>query len=173
MLLKNQENSIKNSSRKKIGVLGGGQLARMLCLQAHQLGLEVHVLSENKNDPAALVTRFWHQGKIDNKASVKKFSQKVDIITFESEFANTQVLKTVKCKYLPSLKNIATLQDRLTQKKSLVKYKIPTSPFIHSSRAEQINDFFHTHKGFVAKKRMFGYDGYGTIIVNNLSLIHI
>ncbi len=167
--MKTTETSIKNSIRNniKIGVLGGGQLARMLCDQGHKMGLEVHVLSQHKNDPAALVTRHWHKGSYTNLKDLKTFAAKVDMITYESEFADTQVLKQVKSKYVPSLKNISTLQDRLTQKISLTKHKLPTSPFIHTSDEMLITQFYKKYKGFVAKKRMFGYDGYGTVIVKN------
>jgi len=152
---------------KKIGILGGGQLARMLCQQGQKLGLQVHILSKSKMDPAPLVTPFWHKGSIDNKKAVAAFCKKMDVITFESEFANTKIMPNLKNKFYPSLKNISLLQDRLTQKQSLVKAKLPTSPFIHTSNAQDVTDFYNKHGAFVAKKRMFGYDGYGTFIVKN------
>ena len=153
--------------QKKIGVLGGGQLARMLCQQGQRLGLQVHVLSKSKIDPAALATPFWHKGSINNKSSVSAFCKKMDVITFESEFADTSTMPKLKNKFYPSLKNIALLQDRLTQKQSLVKYKLPTSAFIHTNLKQDVIDFFNAHGALVAKKRMFGYDGYGTFIIKN------
>ncbi len=151
----------------KVGVLGGGQLARMLCQQGQRLGLQVHILSNNKTDPAALATPHWHKGSINNKSTVNSFCKKMDVVTFESEFADTTLIPKLRNKFYPSLKNISLLQDRLSQKKSLVQNKLPTSPFIHTDKASEVIHFYECHGSFVAKKRMFGYDGYGTFIVKS------
>lgn len=154
-------------TQKKIGILGGGQLARMLCQQGQKIGLQVHVLSNSKTDPAALATPHWHKGKINNKAAVTAFCKKMDFITFESEFADTSLMPKLKNKFYPSLKSIALLQDRLPQKQSLIDSKLPTSTFIHPQSKLEAANFFNKFGAFVAKKRMFGYDGYGTFIVKN------
>lgn len=150
---------------KKIGILGGGQLAQMLCTQGQKLGLQVHVLSKNNNDPAALVTPHWHKGDISDKRALNQFCKQMDILTFESEFADTSLLKKFNRKFKPSLKNISMLQDRLSQKNSLIDNKLPTSTFIQTKNQTDLIQFYNTHKSFVAKKRMFGYDGYGTFII--------
>ena len=78
---------------QKIGFLGGGQLARMMALHAHQLGFQVHVLCQSALEPAAQVTPHWHQGYPNNFEDLEKFLKKVDFVTCESEFYKGDVLK--------------------------------------------------------------------------------
>ena len=121
----------------KIGIFGGGQLARMLVLQAHRMGIEVHVLSSDPQDPAAQVTKNWHQGQPDQIKDLLKFCKAMDLVTFESEFIPAEALKALDQKYskklFPQASLLRTLQDRLTQKNLLADHKIPTSPFISLS----------------------------------------
>lgn len=158
--------------RKKIGILGGGQLARMLALKAHPLGLEPYVLSPSKEDPAAKVTRFWIKGHLDRISHLKLFLKKTDIVTFENEFINTslllQAMKEVHTKIIPHPRVIEKFQDRWLQKKLLEEYNIPTSPFLKiDSYSDLLNAFEYFREKMVLKKRRFGYDGNGTFIIKN------
>jgi 5-(carboxyamino)imidazole ribonucleotide synthase len=164
---------------KKIGILGGGQLARMLCIKGAEMGFEMHVLSTSKNDPAAQVTGFWHKGSPDNEKSLEKFLNAVDIATFESEFLDPDLLlkaqKKSKAKIFPQPKTMGLLQDRLTQKQLLEKHKLFSSPFVPISTYKELTqayDFlsaeYDDFEGLVLKKRKFGYDGYGTFIIHDV-----
>ncbi|MCK6599529.1 MAG: ATP-grasp domain-containing protein [Bdellovibrionaceae bacterium] len=154
----------------KIGILGGGQLARMLCLKGHELGDEIHILSEKKDDPAAQVTQNWHQGSYHNKAQLRKFINQVDLITFESEFVDCHLLKKIASDktFHPSLDNLLQFQDRWTQKNLFLKYKLPTASFRKIDSQEDLKSFapLFNYK-YVLKKRYGGYDGYGTFICRN------
>ncbi len=156
----------------KIGILGGGQLARMLALQAHRLGLEVHVLSEKHDDPAAQVTRHWHQGQTDQLKDLTEFCKAMDLVTFESEFIPASALKSLddafSKKIFPEAALLRALQDRLSQKNLLLENKIPTSPFVVLNQAADLLDAHSLFKtGVVVKTRLGGYDGKGTFILKS------
>lgn len=154
-------------SRPHIGLLGGGQLARMLALKGHELGLIVHVLSADTSDPAAQVVRFHHLGDPGSYEALESFLDTVEVATFESEFLDNEILgravdhaqKPVR----PYPQLMGLLQDRLSQKQLLEEHKIPTLPFAAVDEAAPAHQFLEKHKtGIVLKKRRFGYDGYGT-----------
>jgi len=157
----------------KVGILGGGQLARMLCLEGHKLGLEMHILSDQPSDPAAQVTRHWHQGRIDNTENVRSFFSKVDVVTIESEFVDEQILLAAEAHSgkttHPPIRLIAELSDRLKQKAWLERHRIPTAPFSGLIQGADVESFYKAHHktGIVIKKRRFGYDGLGTFILKN------
>ena len=156
----------------KVGILGGGQLARMLALKAHEMGLKPYVLSADKDDPAAQVTSFWMKGDIQKTSDLTKFLKKTDIVTFENEFVPTsslmQAMKKTKTPVYPHPRIIAQLQDRWFQKQLLKKYNIPTSPFFKVDNKRQALKAFETFKNkMVLKKRLFGYDGKGTFIIKD------
>lgn len=153
---------------KTIGILGGGQLARMMALRAHQLALPVHILSPKADDPAAQVTQHWHQGETSSVKDLKALYHFADIVTYESEFLDPVVLRKSHQKFKtefsisPSL--LSNLQDRLSQKSLLEKYKLPTAKFYQVNSLKDIDD---STLPLVIKQRRFGYDGYGTIIAKS------
>jgi phosphoribosylaminoimidazole carboxylase PurK protein len=188
------------AKKKSVGILGGGQLAMMLAQAATEMNVSVHILSENPNDPAAKISVklnpktntppnplvklqlinkniHWHKGSISSLKDIQNFSKKMDIITFESEFIKPEILKALikkKVKLRPSGSVILKLQDRLSQKKWLVKNKIATSPFIEVKSASQLKRFMQTSDcGIVLKKRLYGYDGYGTFLIRTNSELEI
>lgn len=157
----------------KVGILGGGQLARMLALKGHELGLEVHILSQHSSDPAAQVTRHWHQGDPNQISHLQKWAQGLDYLTFESEFYSGELLaqlqKKASVKIFPSPEAMKTLQDRVSQKILLAEHKINTSPFMAVNNAEDLQAAAREFKNkFVLKKRQGGYDGNGTFVVASL-----
>lgn len=163
---------LKANLELKIGILGGGQLARLLVMQAHRMGLEAHVLSENQDDPAAQVTSHWHQGETKKIEHLSAFCKKMDLVTFESEFIPAEALKTLgktfSKKIFPDASLLKILQDRLSQKNLLLENKIPTSPFVVLNQPEDLmaaHQLFKT--GTVAKTRLGGYDGKGTFILKS------
>lgn len=155
----------------RVGVLGGGQLARMLIQQGQKMGLEMYVLCPKADDPAAQVTRNWVDGNPHQEADIVRFMKELDVVTFESEFMNGSLLarlqKQTNCRIEPKPELIDLLQDRLTQKNWLMKHRIPTAPFVSVNCFDDLKQATHKFsKGLVLKKRRFGYDGYGTYILN-------
>lgn len=151
-----------------VGILGGGQLARMLSLAAYELGLEPWVLSKNSSDPAALVTPNWIQGDPGKTTDVSKLARKVRHITFESEFFAMKPLQKFAQKCAPSPRIMAQLQDRRSQKQTLVKFRIPTSRYINIDKKKDLERILSSFpKGCVLKKAQGGYDGYGTYMIRS------
>ena len=127
----------------KVGILGGGQLARMLALKGAEMGLEVHILSSDEQDPAAQVVRHWHKGDPNNPEDLKKFFKQVQLVTFESEFYSGEVLAEISTQtetpVLPDPHVMRLLQDRLTQKESLIDNHVPTADFLVIHNSEDLH----------------------------------
>ncbi len=165
--------SAKRSRRSgpiKVGLLGGGQLARMLALKGHEMGLEVSVLSPSAQDPAAQVCGRWQQGDSARPEDLKQFLQQVDVATFESEFVRASSLNSLspslRRKLSPKPELMIQLQDRLSQKNLLLQHKLPTAPFESPQSREQAAEALKEFGGrMILKKRLFGYDGYGTFAI--------
>lgn len=159
----------------RLGILGGGQLARMLNIKGHELGLEISVLSEGQEDPAAQVSQFWQQGSYKKHSDLVSFLKKIDFLTFESEFVDCELLKTALKeasfsldKIAPSIDNMQIFQDRWSQKNLFQKYKIPTSEFYNILTSKDLENYAqYFNYSYVLKKRFGGYDGYGTFISRN------
>ncbi len=159
-----------NPLNRKVGLLGGGQLARMLALKGAELGLEIHVLSKSETDPAAQVVRHWHQGDPHQPEDLKKFFEKVDLVTFESEFYSGELLAQIseqtQTPVRPDPHVMRLLQDRLSQKESLLDHDIPTADFVAIHNLEDMREAAALFKNkFVLKKRTGGYDGNGTHVI--------
>jgi 5-(carboxyamino)imidazole ribonucleotide synthase len=162
-------------NKKIVGILGGGQLARMLAMKARQMGLYTIVLSEKISDPAVRVANRWIKGNIKSAKDIRKVIKLSDVITFESEFISADLLqKSLKDfpnkKVHPNLECLGRLQDRLQQKEWLFDHNLPTLGHVKINSKDEIE---LAYKAFdhrlVFKKRMGGYDGYGTFVVRNLT----
>lgn len=163
--------------QKKIGYLGGGQLARMLIHSAQSMGLETYVLSEHNHDPAAQVSHNWQQGSTDKASDLEGFLKSVDVATFESEFLDTDLLARVssnlKTSLHPSPLVMGQLRDRLSQKQLFDQYKLPTSPWSPARTLKDALQFIEDEAlPVVFKKRLFGYDGHGTFVVTDKSKLN-
>ncbi|MCB0350301.1 MAG: ATP-grasp domain-containing protein [Bdellovibrionales bacterium] len=145
----------------------------MLTIEGFKMGHEMHVLSSSAEDPAAQVTRFWHEGDIKNPTAIKAFLKQVDVTTIESEFLAESILKDREIisnrSLCPSAQAISIFADRFDQKNWLEKHRIPTSSFSGLLTKIEAYAFLNSKKNrdsVVFKKRHFGYDGFGTFIVH-------
>ncbi|MGE0528359.1 MAG: 5-(carboxyamino)imidazole ribonucleotide synthase [Bdellovibrionales bacterium] len=156
---------------QRVGILGGGQLARMLALSAHPLGMEISVLAAQKTDPAAQVVGATRLGSLNDESDLRKFLGDVDAVTFESEFVDTEKLERclpASVLVFPHLEAISVIQDRLTQKRLLDRYSIPTGTWIQVDTQRELRSAdSQFDNSFVLKQRRFGYDGYGTFVFRN------
>ena len=163
-------NSLKLSPGVKLGILGGGQLARMMALAASPYGIDVHIYSESESDPAAQVVSHFHPGRLNDPKGLEKFLSSCDIVTFESEFINSNLLQTLsektKTLIFPNPQLMGVLQDRLSQKQLLLQYKIPTAEFCKIQDWSDIESIQNFGTKVVLKQRRFGYDGYGTFFIS-------
>ncbi len=157
---------------KPLGLLGGGQLARMMALKCHEMGVPVRVLSSSKDDPAAQVVSDWVQGDLADRTVLSRFLETCSIATFESEFLDATLLAELsqpqgRAKIYPQPSLMGLLQDRLSQKALIAQAKLPTAEYfdVHDeTTARMALESFGGRAVF--KKRRFGYDGYGTFVVS-------
>lgn len=153
-----------------LGILGGGQLCRMLALAAAKIGIRSEFLSDDAASPAADVARF-HRAAYDDEDALARFAAGVDIVTYEFENVparTAEVLAALK-PVRPGPRALAICQDRWTEKSFLSGLGIGTAPF---ANVEQEGDLHAAAQatGFpaVLKTRRLGYDGKGQQIVRTM-----
>ncbi len=147
-----------------IGILGGGQLARMLALAAAPLGLRCHVYSPEKNSCAFDVVHAFTCAAYDDEAALARFADAVDVITYEFENvpAATAAFLAKRKPVLPDPKVLALTQDRLIEKNFISDLGIATAPYATVHSATQLADGLEkVGLPAVLKTRTLGYDGKG------------
>lgn len=154
-----------------IGILGGGQLAKMSTQAAARLGFDVAILEKEKNSPAGLLTHNEFVGWVDDTRLLKQFAQRCDVITLENEFVDhhrLEILEELGKKVFPSSTTIALIQDKLLQKETLSQSRIPVPRFVAVEKYHSFNEIASIlGKPFVLKSRKMGYDGYGNALVTD------
>lgn len=154
-----------------IGILGGGQLAKMSALAAYRLGFKINILEKEKSSPAGQITQNEFIGWVNDKNVLRKFIKNCDVVTLENEFIDSEHLKWIENqgkKVIPSSKTISLIQDKLIQKQTFKKANLPVPNFIDvkpGSTYQSISKKIGSK--FLLKSRKFGYDGYGNALVNN------
>ena len=147
-----------------IGILGGGQLARMLALAAAPLGLRCHVYSPEKNSCAFDVVHASTCASYEDEHALARFANSVDVVTYEFENvpAKTAAFLAKRKPVMPDPKVLETTQDRLVEKDFISRLKIATAPYapVHSATqlAEAVDKI---GLPAVLKTRQLGYDGKG------------
>ena len=147
-----------------IGILGGGQLARMLALAAAPLGLRCHVYSPETDSCAFDVVHASTCASYEDEHALARFANSVDVVTYEFENvpAKTAAFLAKRKPVMPDPKVLEITQDRLVEKDFLTSLKIPTAPYgaVHSATqlAEAVEKI---GLPAVLKTRQLGYDGKG------------
>jgi 5-(carboxyamino)imidazole ribonucleotide synthase len=147
-----------------IGILGGGQLGRMLALAAHRLGLRVHIYAPEKDSCAFDVVRASTCAAYDDEAALGRFAGSVDVITYEFENvpAKTAAYLAKRKPVLPDPRVLELTQDRLIEKNFISELKIATAPYASVHSAAQLAAAVETvGLPAVLKTRRLGYDGKG------------
>jgi 5-(carboxyamino)imidazole ribonucleotide synthase len=147
-----------------IGILGGGQLGRMLALAAARLGFSCHVFSPDPHSCAFEVVRGSTCAPYEDQAALATFADAVDLVTYEFENvpAETAAFLAARAPVLPDPRVLATTQDRLVEKNFLLDLNIPTAPFAAvGSREELAQAIARIGLPGVLKTRRLGYDGKG------------
>jgi 5-(carboxyamino)imidazole ribonucleotide synthase len=149
-----------------IGILGGGQLARMLALAAAPLGLRCHVYSPEKDSCAFDVVHAGTCAPYEDEGALARFAAAVDVITYEFENvpAKTAAFLAQRKPVLPDPKVLETTQDRLVEKTFISELKIATAPFAPVHSATQLAEGVEAvGLPAVLKTRQLGYDGKGQV----------
>lgn len=161
-----------------LGIIGGGQLARMLAQSATQLGCKIVILEKAADSPASQVASKTILGDWDDAKSLIKLAEACDVITLENEFVKASALagleESGKAPLFPSSRTMAVVQDKLLQKQALAAAGLPLPRFMAvASRA----DIERAGKEFgwplVLKKRCNGYDGKGNFTLRTEAEISI
>lgn len=152
---------------KRIGVIGGGQLAWMMGKEAQKLGLELVVQTPSPDDPAVSNAAAVIFAPIDDWEATAKLAQDCDVITFENEFINTEALQVLAKEgvcFRPRLEALTPLLDKYSQRSYLAELGLPVPRFTIPENQQVQSPF-----GFpmVVKARRHGYDGKGTFIVKS------
>ena len=159
----------KEISEIKIGILGGGQLGRMMIPSAISYDLDISILDPNKHAPCAHLVKKFSVGSLTEKKTVYEWGKNLDIITIEIENVNTEALKILEeegVKIYPQPHLIALIQDKRTQKTFYKSNNIPTSDFIFTKNKEEIKTYSQ-NLPLVHKLAKTGYDGKGVQIIND------
>ena len=147
-----------------IGILGGGQLGRMLALAAARLGLRCHVYDPAPDGPAMQVTNLQTVAGFDDADAVKTFAMACDVVTYEFENIPDTALDLIEefAPVRPSRRALRTSQDRLTEKTFLQELGIKTAPFQDiTDEGAVIRAAAELGVPAIIKTRRFGYDGKG------------
>jgi len=161
------------STTKTIGILGGGQLGKMLLTTTRQWDLTTHVMDPSPEAPARIGCNHFTQGDLMEYQDVLDFGKKVDLLTIEIENINTKALAELEkqgVKVYPQAAVLELIQNKCKQKEFYQKKGIPTAPFQVFNSKEALKDAVvrgHVSFPFVWKSAAMGYDGFGVQIIRS------
>jgi 5-(carboxyamino)imidazole ribonucleotide synthase len=159
------------STSKTLGILGGGQLGKMLLYTTRKWDIKTKVLDPSENAPSRLACDHFVQGDMTDFQTVYDFGRNVDVLTIEIEKVNVEALEKLEkegVKVYPQPHVLKTIQNKCLQKRFYKTHNIPTAPFEEFENLDQVKQSIL--KGglsfpFVWKSAEMGYDGYGVSIV--------
>lgn len=163
----------KNLLDHKIGILGGGQLGKMLAIEAANWHLPIYILDQDQQFPAVPYATFFQAGDFKNFDDVVHFGKKVDILTIEIEQINVDALFYLEnegVKVYPKPSTVKVIQDKGLQKMFYQERDIPTAGFQLFNDGKEIKEALKSKQitfPFVQKSRKDGYDGKGVVVVSN------
>ena len=155
---------------KRVGVIGGGQLARMMTPPAINLGLELNVLAETENSSAAMATTMV--GDYTQFEIVAEFAKTVDVITFDHEHVPLEVLRRLEesgVSVQPPSRALAFAQNKLEMRARLSALGLPMPIWAPISSAAELQEFLNGNGGVcILKTPIGGYDGKGVRVINSI-----
>lgn len=156
----------------RLGILGGGQLARMTIQAAIPLGIDIVVLAEVENSPAGRLAQQEIVGHWNDEPTLRRFADAVDIVTLENEFVDAAVLaqlaawdKIVR----PGSQTLRLINDKLVQKQTLAAQGLPVPTFAAVEHPDELQHYGSSWGWpLVLKARRNGYDGYGNATLHSV-----
>lgn len=164
---------------RTVGILGGGQLGRMLVEAANRLNVKTIIL-DAPNSPAKQITNTTDHvdGSFANKDDIEKLAAKCDVLTVEIEHVDVNALKEIQAKYpklevYPTPETIGLIQDKFIQKQHLISNKVPVvhSIMVENSKDSLLKTGASLGYPFVLKSRTLAYDGRGNFVVESADSI--
>lgn len=159
------------SSDFKLGILGGGQLGKMLLFDTRKFDIQTYVLDPSDEAPCKIACNEFYQGDLMDFDTVYNFGKKVDVLTFEIELVNLDALVKLEDEGLPvypSPKTLKLIQNKGIQKDFYTQYNIPTAPYKRFEKTALLKAAVENNEvslPFVWKCTEFGYDGNGVKVV--------
>ena len=153
---------------RTIGIIGGGQLARMLATAAAELGFEINIYCPDRDCPAAQVANKTVLGNYDDNEKLVAFAKNINVLTYEFENIDTKALEELEkvVDIRPSVKALKISQDRYTEKTYLNSLGIKTTKFYKIDEVSDIEKHFVKIKTpILIKTRRLGYDGKGQVLI--------
>ncbi len=164
------------SSDFKLGILGGGQLGKMMLYDTRKFDIQTYVLDPSEEAPCKIACDKFVQGSLMDFDTVYNFGKQVDVLTFEIELVNVEALEKLEqegIKVFPSAKTLRIIQNKGKQKQFYKDNNLPTSDFqlfkdLQSLKSEILTPNSQISIPFVWKSTEFGYDGNGVKIVRKI-----
>lgn len=162
------------SSNFTLGILGGGQLGKMLLTETRKFDITTKVLDPSADAPCRIACNTFVQGSLTDFDTVYNFGKEVDVLTIEIENVNVDALKKLQSegvKVYPTPQTIELIQNKATQKQFYANHNIPTAPFHRFESLTNLQQAVANEQitlPFVWKSARFGYDGNGVKIVRQL-----
>ncbi len=153
--------------RQRLGILGGGQLGRMLIQEAISYDVHIDVMERTVEAPSSIIAHSYTVGEITDYDDVLKFGRDKDVITVEIENVNIEALKELEMngvKVFPQPHILEIIKDKGLQKQFYIDHNIPTSSFELTSNSTSI-EHYKSKIPFVHKLRTGGYDGNGVQLI--------
>jgi len=153
----------------RLGIVGGGQLARMIALSAAELGIASHIFTPESHSPGSDVAARITQADYDDETALATFADSVDLITYEFENvpASTAALLASRRPLHPNADALGTTQDRLSEKQFISGLNLPVASFQAIDTLEDLcRGVQNLGLPSILKTRRFGYDGKGQIKIS-------
>jgi len=163
------------SSNFKLGILGGGQLGKMLLNETRKFDIYTCVLDASQDAPCKIASNEFFIGDLMDYDTVYNFGKQVDVLTIEIENVNADALEDLEkkgIKVYPSSKTLRTIQNKAKQKLFYVDHNLPTAPFSRFAYTSEIREAINNGGikfPLVWKSTQLGYDGLGVKIVKSFS----
>ena len=163
------------SSDFKLGILGGGQLGKMMLAELRKFDISTFVLDPSAEAPCQYGAHYFEQGDLLDYQTVYNFGQKVDVLTLEIENVNLDALDQLEAEgkaVYPSAKTLRLIQNKGVQKDHYKSHNIPTSAHQRYAQLSDLVSAVNNHElefPFVWKLAQFGYDGKGVKIVRSIA----
>ena len=158
------------SSSKRLGILGGGQLGKMLLSKCRQWDIHTSVMDPSPSAPARLLADHFVIGDLMDYQTVYDFGLEVDVLTIEIENVNVEALQALSqkgIKVYPRPDALSTIQDKIKQKEFYTLHNIPTAAYRTWANKPDWEDL---DAPCIWKSSRFGYDGYGVKKINSAKL---
>jgi 5-(carboxyamino)imidazole ribonucleotide synthase len=154
----------------RLGIIGGGQLGKMLIQSAMDFNIEIHVLDGDAQAPCRPLAHHFTIGNIEGEQTVIDFGQGLDVVTVEIERISVRGLEYLQqkgIKVYPQPHALRIIQDKRLQKQFYAEYQIPTADFVLTENKEEVKKLAQKWLPAVHKIGKGGYDGKGVVVLNS------